>query len=318
MTTFALEHAAQSPMQWAAVDKCPACGSRFATSRGAIPDLHYAFGAARVPIPVPGITVMECHVCGLLYKSPVPDPAFLAAVFEREGVSKWMAQKGWALEVEAVRRLARRLPFDLLDVGAAGGEFLAACAASGVARRRSALDVLRYPGVDAHLAGEFISGRLDADRLAWSEEPYDVVTVFDVLEHLYDPQAAFANLRSLVKQGGVAVIETGCADNFWPVHFGINQWWYVRLIEHHIFWSREPLERCARANGFRVIAWEERRHKSRQHVGVIGISNDLLEVGLYWVARSSYTAIARVFGKQGNQPWFPFARDHFRACLRRI
>lgn len=153
--------------------------------------------------------------------------------------------------------------------------------------------------------------------MTWSHEPYDIVTLFDVLEHLYRPQLAFANLRTLVKQGGLVLIETGCAENFWPRYFGVNQWWYVRLIEHHIFWSKQALEKIAAAYGFEIVSWDERRHKSRRHVGLIEVVDDLLELGLYCVAGDSYATIAQLFGKQGNQPWYPFAKDHLRACLRK-
>jgi SAM-dependent methyltransferase len=317
MTTLVLDDSEYGDARWAAVERCPACGARGGIRHGSIPDRCYAFGAVRVPIPVAGIAVIECGACGLAYKSPVPEPGFLSAVFAREAAGKWLAPQDFADEAAALQRRVGRRAFDLLDVGAASGEFLRACAESGLRGRRSALDVLRYPGLEAHLAGEFIRGRIDSPSLAWSGEPYDVVTVFDVLEHLYQPQLAFRNLRSLVKPGGWVVIETGSTDNFWPTRFGLNQWWYVRLIEHHVFWSRRALERAAAPHGLEIADWEERRHRSRREIGLLGVGNDLLEVTLYCVTGRAYGAIARLFGKQGIQPWYPFAKDHLRVWLRR-
>lgn len=303
--------------QWAGVAHCPACGSNEGTSCGTLPDRYYVFGGERVALPDSGITIAGCGACGLIYKSTVPTPTFLAGVFERQTGAKWVGTHDFSAEARILQCLTGKMVFDLLDVGAADGALLKACAESGVQGRRSALDVMRYPGIEAHLAGEFIEGFLDTPSLAWRRDPYDVVTLFDVLEHLYEPRLAFENLRALVRDGGLVFIETGNTENFWPRRFGINQWWYVRLIEHHIFWSRPALEKIAAVSGFEIVFWEEGRHKSRRNVLRMGMPSELLKVGLYWLTAGYYAAIAQWVGRQGNQPWYPFAKDHFQACLRK-
>jgi SAM-dependent methyltransferase len=217
-----------------------------------------------------------------------------------------------------LRRLMGGARFDLLDVGAASGGLLGVCEHHGIAGRRSALDVIRYPGIERHLSGEFIEGFLDDSLPGWSGEPYDVVTLFDVLEHLYDPVAAFENLRLLLRPNGLVFIETGNAASFWPQRIGIAHWWYVRLLEHHLFWSRAPLERIAAAHGFRLVYWRAVRHKSRRHWLPPGAVVDSLKSALYLATSRHYSSFARLFGKQGVQPWFPFGTDHFQACLVKV
>lgn len=304
--------------RWKMVAHCPSCGAVERRSCGALAERYYLFGAEKVPTPGSGIRVYACAHCSLIYKSPVPDPVFLAGIFERQMGSKWMAPHDYTDDVAALRRLCGRSDFDLLDVGAAGGDLLAACAAQGVSGRRSALDVARYPGLEQALSGEFIEGFLDSAAPSWSGEPYDVVTVFDVIEHLNDPFAAFANLRALVRSGGLVLIETGNTESAWPARFGIRRWWYARLIEHHVFWSRPALQHCAATHGMEVLEWEEVRHKSRRRLPAGQIARDLLKSGLYRLLPDGYARIAALFGKEGNQPWDPFARDHFRVCLRRV
>jgi SAM-dependent methyltransferase len=174
-----------------------------------------------------------------------------------------------------------------------------------------------YPGIAEHLTGEFIEGFLETPDLRWSGEAYDMVTLFDVLEHVYRPQEAFSNLRSLVKPGGMVFVETGNTRTFWPSFFGLHHWWYVRLMEHHIFWSRRSLERIAAAHGFELVFWNEERHKSRRRLTSARIATDLLKAGLYMVDTNSYVWLARLLGKDGRQPWYPFTKDHFQACLQR-
>lgn len=304
--------------EWIEFARCPACYRAARSDCGALPDLEYRFGGERIALPADGIRLYACDGCGLVYKSAAPAGAFLAALFERETGEKWLVPQDCAPEIEALCALGGRRDFDLLDVGAAGGALLEACAAAGVAGRRSALDVVRYPGLERALAGEFIAGFLDCPALEWSGVPYDAVTAFDVLEHLYDARAAFANLRALLGPRGLLLVETGDARSAWPVRYGPRRWWYARLIEHHIFWTRQALERCAAEHGLEVLGWEPVRHKSRRALGTAQVARDLLKTAIYRLAPDGYAALAGRFGRQGNQPLDPFAKDHFRAVLRRL
>ena len=306
---------------WRVVARCPACGSDRALGRGPLPDRCYVFADERIPLPDCGVTVTGCADCKLHYKSVVPAPAFLASVFRRHfdtgAGGKWLERHDFAPEIALLRKLSDTPRFDLIDIGAAGGDLLEQYAGSGAAGRRSALDVVRYPRLDEHLDGEFITGFLDEPVRAWSGVPYDVATLFDVFEHLYDPGTAFANLRALVRQDGLVFIETGNGASYWPQRFGIEQWWYARLIEHHVFWCREALTAAAIRHGFDVVFCREVRHKSRREMSAGNTAVDLLKVGLYRISRHAYPRLATWFGKEGNQPWHPFAKDHLQACLRK-
>jgi SAM-dependent methyltransferase len=304
--------------QWNVVMRCPACGSGAWAARAELPDRSCVFGSERVVYPEEGIAVVECGTCGLYYKTAVPAPAFLAELYQRHAQAKWSSAYGFAPETDLLRRLRGHARFDLLDVGAADGAFLAACGAAGITCRRSALDVMHYAGIERHLSGELIQGFLDAPLPPWSQEPYDVVTLFDVLEHFYQPGVAFENLRALLRVGGLVLIETGNSASFWPRHAGIAQWWYVRLLEHHVFWSWRSLHRMAGIHGFRVVDWREVRHKSRRGRAPAKAAIGLMKTGLYVLAGARYATIAGWFGREGNQPWYPFARDHIQACLESV
>jgi hypothetical protein len=143
------------------------------------------------------------------------------------------------------------------------------------------------------------------------------VTCFDVLEHLYAPQLAFRNLRQLVRDDGFVIIETGNVDSEWPVRYGADQWWYVRLFEHHMFWSRAAVEQMAARSGFQLLVWREQRHKARGGASALQTAKDLAQVALYRTAPRAYPKLAPLLGKYWTQPWSPFTRDHFRAVLRK-
>ena len=283
-----------------------------------MPDRYYVFGTEKVAYPEQGISVAHCAACGLFYKSLLPTPAFLSQVFQRQAPVKWSDVHDFDGEASLLQRLMGRTRFDLLDVGAAGGGLLSACRKQHIAGRRSALDVMRYPGIERDLSGELIEGFLDDALPAWSGEPYDIVTLFDVIEHLYDPAAAFENLRVLLRRHGLVFVETGDAMSFWPRRLGVAHWWYARLLEHHLFWSRGALARAAEMHGFRLVYWRAVRHKSHRRVLPRGAMLDSIKSALYLMASRQYSAVARFFRRQGVQPWFPFGSDHFQACLVKV
>src|SRR5262249_49912121 len=152
---------------------------------------------------------------------------FLGTATTLEQSMLWQPGYDFASELAAIEAHQQGPAYDLLDVGAAGGEFLRA---AGQNRgRRSALDIVRFERLTVSDGGEFIAGLIDDPDLVWRGQPYDVVTVFDVLEHAYAPAAAMANLRALTKPGGIVVIETGDTDSVGLTE--LRQWYYLAYFE---------------------------------------------------------------------------------------
>jgi hypothetical protein len=302
-------------VDWLAVDNCPACGSPPQQTER-LPESGYVFGDERIDFPSGGVSVAQCSTCGLAYKTVLPTPSSLAQVFERQVGKKWMERYDFRDEVVELHRLADGKP-DLLDIGSGNGALLEAWAHQQSSGRRSALDVVLHPGGASHINGEFIRGLIDSESLQWSGAPYHLVTLFDVVEHLYAPQIAFRNLRDLVRDNGLVVIESGNVASDWPQRYGIHHWWYVRLFEHHVFWSRQAIERIAARFGFRLLLWRDLRHKARTALPLQQKLNDTAQVALYRMTPRLYPRIAPLIGKYWTQPWSPFTSDHFRVVLRK-
>jgi len=166
------------------------------------------------------------------------------------------------------------------------------------------------------ITGEFIEGILDGE-LNWSGDQYDVVTAFDVLEHLYDPIKAFKNLNMLVKKDGCLIVETGDAGSYWPNHFGIEKWWYVNLFEHHIFWTKSAIEIIANQNGFDIIRITNKRHKSKYILPVTALLKDMFKTLLYFLSPSMCERKAQGEGRELYQPRSPFSKDHLLVVMKK-
>jgi SAM-dependent methyltransferase len=152
-------------------------------------------------------------------------------------------------ERERVEQLLRFAPAGgtLLDVGASNGAFLAAARGHFAVR-----GVEPDPGTAAEaraLGLEVVTGTLEE----LSPVPtYDAITMFHVIEHLDSPRAALMQVRSLLKPGGVLLIETPSADNLW---FALAPGRWRQLIpDHYFFFSPATLTRLLQELGMRPRA----------------------------------------------------------------
>lgn len=305
---------------WISVESCPACEEQDTLELGKLALEEYQFGEERIPLPPEGIRLSECRNCGLVFKNTLPSPSFLAEVFGRQKGKVWAGDYDFSDEADLIREFLGNGKFDLLDIGASNGGLLKAFSKSG--GRRSALDIVKHPGLEEWIRGEFIHGLAESGELSWSNEPYDVVGMFDIIEHFYDPQKAFINLRLLVKPEGFVIVETGDVHSRWPRKFGVHKWWYACLFPHHMFWTRSSIERLAVHHGFEVVEARRKQHKeqtAKRFTGELLYPAEILQVLkslMYEGAPESYKKLQELVGKPGVPPRNVLSRDHFQLVLR--
>jgi SAM-dependent methyltransferase len=135
----------------------------------------------------------------------------------------------------------------VLDVGCGAGLFLASMAARGwttvgVEPNRAYAHALRS---EHHL--NVISGGIEA--LGPRSEPFDAVTMFDVIEHVPDPLDTLAHVRRLVRPGGVLVLTTPNVLSLERRLFG-QHWQALQPPDHLTLFSSSGLQAMLRRAGF--------------------------------------------------------------------
>jgi 2-polyprenyl-3-methyl-5-hydroxy-6-metoxy-1,4-benzoquinol methylase len=135
----------------------------------------------------------------------------------------------------------------VLDVGAAYGFFVAAARSAG-------LDAIGLEPVTAcarfardELGVELRTGRIEDAPLA--DGGFDVVTLFDVIEHLEDPAAALRRVHALLAPGGMVVIETGDLGGLLARVVG-SRWYYYDPPQHLTYFSQASLAHLLLRSGF--------------------------------------------------------------------
>jgi SAM-dependent methyltransferase len=199
---------------------------------------------------------VRCRACGLVRLDPLPDPAALAAVYERSYADGLYATFAEATDVRtaiAAARLAAirgRVPAGpWLDIGAATGTFVglaraAGLDAEGIEQAAVAVEAARAQGLPVVRAAveEFVPARR-----------YACVTAFDVLEHLLDPGAFLARLRDWLAPGGRLVLTVPDVRSAAARLLG-RRWYYYAPPVHVYYFHAGTLARLLERHGFVVVA----------------------------------------------------------------
>jgi 2-polyprenyl-3-methyl-5-hydroxy-6-metoxy-1,4-benzoquinol methylase len=140
-------------------------------------------------------------------------------------------------------------PGRLLDVGASCGYFMEVAAAhgfdvQGVEFSRRAIDAAS-PAIRARI----FEGTLDAMP---EDGRFDVISAFDLLEHVPDPPAFLRRCAGLLKPGGRLVISTPDTDHFLRALMG-SRWPMLQPMQHLTLFSRRALDTAVQAQGFSTV-----------------------------------------------------------------
>ncbi len=140
----------------------------------------------------------------------------------------------------------------LLDIGAGAGLFAALASEHGWS----------VTALDPALDQEVLVGRPNitairgtADDLPINEQ-FDVVTMWDVIEHVTTPVKAIIDARSRIKDGGWLVIETGNYRSADRVLGGASHW--IFQLDHRWYFSPESMSHILARLGFSDFVYSQK------------------------------------------------------------
>lgn len=194
--------------------------------------------------------IYGCDHCGLLFQWPMPDPEVLDRAYGEVVDPLYMAERDNRILTfrRAIGALGAPMGRRLLDVGAYCGYFLE------VARERGflaeGLELSRWAAEHARAQG-FTVHCETLEHRALSGARYDVLTMWDVIEHLPDPREELAAAHRLVAPGGrlfLSTIDTGSLvarllGSRWP--------WLMDM--HLVYFDRPTISALLEETGFRVL-----------------------------------------------------------------
>jgi SAM-dependent methyltransferase len=102
---------------------------------------------------------------------------------------------------------------------------------------------------------------------------FDVVTLWQVMEHMYDPSATIRRIHAILRPGGTLVIAVPNAASVQAMLFR-SRWYHLEVPRHLFHFTPASLTSFVEREGFRVRAFEFR---SREHNGA-GILGSLMRL----------------------------------------
>lgn len=139
----------------------------------------------------------------------------------------------------------------LLDIGCATGIFLQEAESRGY--QVNGIDVSEYAVDQARkfLDHQVKHGTLSTVKL--SPREFNIITMFDVFEHLKKPLQDLRRCHRLLKPNGLLVINTGNTNSFLAKLEGKN-WHFFIPPQHLFFYSDTNLKQLLHLTGFKTLA----------------------------------------------------------------
>jgi len=146
----------------------------------------------------------------------------------------------------------------ILDVGCSFGTFLAILTergymAEGVEPAGNAAEACRKAGLKVHcgLLGD----------IGFENGEFDVITIFEVIEHLPDPRPLMEECHRVLRKGGMMFLSTGNARS-WTARAMKGDWDYFSMLDggqgHISFFNPASIGRLAQSSGFSLVGIETR------------------------------------------------------------
>ena len=158
------------------------------------------------------------------------------------------ASKRWKPQVDLISRFKQG--GSILDIGCSSGGFLSTMKGPswdlyGIEMEESTAEQAR-----ANTAAKVFVG--DAVMAPFAAGSFDVVTSFDVLEHVYDPREFLTRVHAWLKPGGIYCAMMPNIDSWEARLFG-TYWYGLELPRHLSHFSPTSLRRLMATLGFEEV-----------------------------------------------------------------
>lgn len=197
--------------------------------------------------------IVKCKNCGLIYVNPQIDREEIIEGYSSADESTYVNEKDSRIEtfkkcLEEIEKY-QKTPGTLLDVGCAAGLFLEVASKKG----------WKVDGVEpnrwlADWGNKNLGLNIKSapfEECGFKDGSYDVVTFWDVLEHLADPKKSLIESARILRRGGYLVINYPDIGSWLARLFG-KKWWFI-LSVHLYYFTPVTIRRILEESGYEVV-----------------------------------------------------------------
>ncbi len=206
--------------------------------------------------------LVRCNQCGLIYLNPRPTAQEIGAYYPEQYHPYTRAiedERSWFLRLDRRYGLRKRCAVitrrvrgvgRLLDVGCATGIFLDGMRRLGWQVQGVELNPEIAAYARERLGLPVFAGTLE--QAAFPSGHFDLVTLWDVLEHVHDPKGALREIARILRPGGWLVLSLPDPDCIEARLFG-PYWAGLDMPRHLNIFSRTVLTRFLTETGFTLL-----------------------------------------------------------------
>ncbi len=209
-----------------------------------------------------GFDIFRCSECRMLSLNPIPGISDVKSIYDKEyfsGGGKGFGFVDYEADKEAMRSAFERYiddftsvlsgPGRLLDIGAANGHFMKLAGAKGW--KTKGIEISSYAaGLGKSQGLDIEVGTIGGTK--FPKGSFDVVTMWDVIEHLSDPALDIGQIAGMLRPGGLLAINTPDSGSMFARTLG-SRWHLLVPPEHIHCFNRKSLKLFLENNGFEVI-----------------------------------------------------------------
>lgn len=196
--------------------------------------------------------IVRCCNCNLVYINPQLGSDTIERFYSEGRDNEYIAHINERIEtfrraIDEIERFVKK--GRLLDIGCGAGFLLYAARKRGwdvkgiepnnyfvdFGKKRFGLDILNK----------------SIDEAEFPESYFDVIILWDTLEHLTDPYECLSKAYRWLKRGGYIFINTPNIDSIFAKIFK-GKWWFIKPM-HLYYFTPRTLNRYLEKNGFRLI-----------------------------------------------------------------
>jgi 2-polyprenyl-3-methyl-5-hydroxy-6-metoxy-1,4-benzoquinol methylase len=217
-----------------------------------------------------GFDLVRCKHCELVFVANPPEEKELERLYsfdagyhaklEQDSISTAFHRREADLNLRVLQQHAG--PGRLLDIGCSTGLFLAAASKAGWQAQG-----LEYSSDSSRVARDVHgldvkTGALEAGM--YEPASFDVITLWDVIEHLPDPSGTLNLIPRILKPGGLLVLKTPNVDGLYPrlslpLAQRLGFWGHAEPPGHLFQFSARTLEMMATQAGLQTVALHQQR-----------------------------------------------------------
>ena len=203
--------------------------------------------------------IVRCKVCGLSYCSPRPDAKELKSRYE--AVQDEIYTEELAGRAKTFQRSLKHLSQfknkgRLLDVGCSIGAFLKEAEKFGwdatgiepslwcVDKAQKIFNIKTKQGI--------------LEDLEDNKAEFDVVTLWDVLEHVDNPLRTLKSCREMLKPGGVLALSTVNIGSFYVKLLGKRWPWFMKM--HIYYFDKKTIKEYIEKSGLTLLKIKTYKH----------------------------------------------------------